>query len=84
MACHGYSNRYFGVETVLPPLEPLQPPDRHNKKNMYSKPLRVLYTNDPKLVTEWLDEHIREPKIIGFDVEVSFMGLLCVKVSNDE
>ena len=64
-----YSGRYFGFETVLPPLKPF---DTEGVKS-HVRPLNVLYTNNPKLVTEWLYEHVGtspDTNVLGFDVEV--------------
>lgn len=59
--------RYFTEELVLPPLQPIA----QGTVNEYSKSLPLLYTNDPKMISHWLAEHISHNGcVLGFDVEV--------------
>jgi hypothetical protein len=63
--------RYFTQDLELPRLQPTTP----GEANRYTQSLPLTYTNDPKIVSQWLGEHIsQEGCILGLDVEV---GWLC-------
>ena len=67
------STRYFSKELMVPPLDPLDdgPLSSSSCDCDSSNPLSVLYTNDPRSVSQWLAEHV-DPRgcVLGFDVEV--------------
>lgn len=65
--------RYFSQELVIPPLARLS--ENLTGTSMsgtnYSYSLPVLYTNDPRAVSDWFEEHVDpEGCMLGFDVEV--------------
>lgn len=68
--------RYFTKSFLIPPLEPLDNDKnnhfRLNSNKINTGALPVIYTNDPKTVSEWINMHIPAAGkcTIGFDVEV--------------
>jgi hypothetical protein len=72
------SSRYFTSRLVAPPLSQvlgsLVPPFHR----VDSKPLDVVYTNDPRTVALWLSENVASGgrTTIGFDTEVRAFQLL--------
>jgi hypothetical protein len=62
--------RYFTQELELPKLESIGP------SNRYTQSLPLTYTNDPKIVSQWLGDHISSGDcILGLDVEVGVLVL---------
>jgi hypothetical protein len=70
------SSRYFTVQQTLPPLSRhMASFANHTEILPYSshgESLPVTYTNNPKIVSQWLSNHVPDSNgILGFDVEVS-------------
>jgi hypothetical protein len=69
--------RAFSVEQWLPPLPKSQP------SSQYGHAIPVLYTNDPRSASKWIDENLSSdgsPVAVGWDVEVRLrlmIRLLC-------
>jgi len=67
----------FAHESVLPPLPRIETPSTADTESAVlsdeSNPgLSVLYTNDPKMVSRWLSDHVATGGCtLGFDLEVS-------------
>lgn len=73
---HGSDSRYFTVEDVLPPLQAFPAASANDalpyrqRSKVTKKPLPIVYTNDPKQVSQWLCQHIPSSGgLLGFDVE---------------
>lgn len=67
--------RYFTKSCLVPPLEHIE--QFANSTTLHcdeinTGALPVVYTNDPKTVSEWLNEHVvpAENCVVGFDLEV--------------
>lgn len=70
------SSRYFAIQQTLPPLSRhMASFYNHTETLPYSshcESLPVTYTNNPKVVSQWLSNHIPSSNgVLGFDVEVS-------------
>jgi hypothetical protein len=70
------STRYFTSIGRLPPLPTYEKNHKSSSIQMQDEEefVSVTYTNNPKVVTEWLDQNLdRRPEgcVLGFDVEVS-------------
>jgi hypothetical protein len=65
------SSRYFTSKLVAPPLE--QALD--SRRDHESRPLDVVYTNDPHTLALWISDHLPSNRstTIGFDTEVCLM-----------
>jgi hypothetical protein len=85
------SSRYFTVEQILPPLQSASSSFQNStetiipysrSKPFIGRPLPVVYTNDPKHVSQWLSNNIPSSGgTIGFDVEVGWNVLESCKKS---
>ena len=66
--------RYFTQELELPPLPSMQT----GINNEYTKSIPLVYTNDPKIVSNWLGEQISSHGgcILGLDVEVGYVDVV--------
>lgn len=90
----GRRSRYFCVQQMLPPLSRHMPSFANQTDILpYSSPspharsLPVMYTNDPRRISDWLSEHLPSSNgILGFDVEVSTHkhSLATITKSNDD
>ena len=70
------STRYFTQELTALPLDPLDGPSSLGCCDSSHPLLPILYTNDPRAVSQWLAENVNPGGcILGFDVEVRL--LLC-------
>lgn len=74
----GREARYFTKSFLISSLEPLDKDKNNftlNSNKINTGALPVIYTNDPKTVSEWLAMHIpaQGKCTIGFDLEVSLM-----------
>ena len=82
-------SRYFAVQQMLPPLSRDMASFENSTVTLpysssHGEPLPVVYTNNPKVVTQWLSNHIPSSDgILGFDVEVSCIRTTCSE-SNDD
>ena len=99
------STRYFTSVGVLPPLPRVEYQKSNTNRRIRSKKknskdtiatspqgqgdVSVTYTNNPKVVTDWLDQNLpkNEGCFIGFDVEVSqirysYLRTLCSQLNH--
>ena len=98
------STRYFTSVGVLPPLPRVEDQKSNTNRRIRSKKknskdtiatspqgqgdVSVTYTNNPKVVTDWLDQNLpkNEGCVIGFDVEVSqiysYLRTLCSQLES--
>jgi hypothetical protein len=71
--------RYFSQQLVAPPLAPLA--DMSNIESSHHQELPILYTNDPRVVSQWLQEHVdRNGCVLGFDVEVCSIIIVVIAI----
>lgn len=80
-------SRYFQTRLTLPPLERSDDilPMLEFGDDFGVSSLPVLYTNDPKVATRWLEEHVAvEGCTLGFDVEVRVSRKVRFKPDSEE
>src|SRR3569623_1277678 len=65
-------SRYFGVHLTAPPLQRVED-SVVDFDPQYGTTLDVLYTNDPRSVSQWLSDNVPSNGCtLGFDIEVSW------------